>query len=176
MGSSLRVSPFTLLIVSTRKKASYLITAFHCWTPHSSNEQEFWVRQQPTEPVSFQQGTVRGVWVFISTNKRHGYTVRWDSGKGLQIKTAAEDVLYVVDLQPPLHQIRCSLLVSLHPTGSQSSGERNKEDTLPLMKLKQSRPLAPQASHWPSVSSRGGSSGGGGRGTFFQLLSAPSGG
>ena len=63
-------------------------------------------------------------------------------------------------IQPPLHQTRCSWLVSLQPAGSQSSSGI-QEDTLPLMKLMLSRPLASQASHWPSVSSRGGSSDGG---------------
>lgn len=37
----------------------------------------------------------------------------------------------------------------------------NKEDTLPLMKLKKSHPLSSRASHWPPVSSRGGNSDGG---------------
>lgn len=55
------------------------------------------------------------------------------------------------------------------------TGGVNKEDTLPLMKLKQSRccPLASKASHWPPVSSRGGSSDEGGGVRFFSYCLCP---
>lgn len=67
----------------------------------------------------------------------------------------------LADLQPPLRQICCSVL-AIVIRGA------NKEHTLPLMKLKQSCcPLASIASHWPPVSSTGGSSDGGGGVRFF---------
>lgn len=73
-----------------------------------------------------------------------------------------------VDQQHPLRQICCSILASHQAIVIRGA---NKEDTLPLMKLKQSCcPLASKASHWPPVSSTGGSSDEGGEGFVFLVI------
>lgn len=74
-------------------------------------------------------------------------------------KTAAQEVCGGSSASSSSNML---LLIGYPPPHWQSMIRRgNKEDTLPLMKLKQSRPLASKASHWPPVSSRGGSSDGG---------------
>lgn len=53
--------------------------------------------------------------------------------------------VYVVDLQPPLHQIRSFLLVRLHPTGSQSSsGERIRRTPYHWWNLSSPAPWPPK--------------------------------
>lgn len=157
---SLILSPFSQVKINTLNKNDAQEKHQGSWllsdpSPSQLNPQMLHNKHGSNSKHDCSHGLVGWLWVFTETEK----TGLW-SQMGFWKRTADKPLLrlFVVDL----HTSSCPWRFDLQPTQQfiTTSGA-NKEDTLPLMKLKLSRPLASKTSHWPPVSSRGGSSDGG---------------